>query len=86
MSNFHVPLPEPLHEDLRRASSALGRPATEIVREALVRWLEEHRRNLRRDEVRAWALQNAGTAYDLDPGLEAEAAEHLLAAEPEHDK
>lgn len=83
MANFHVPLPDPLHQELREASSTLGRPATEIVREALTEWLAEHRRRRRREEVRAWAQQHAGTRYDLDPELEAEAARHLLAAEPE---
>ena len=73
----------PRHEELRDASAALDRPATEIVREALTVRLYGYRRRRCLDDVQAWAQRHAGTVYDLDTELEAAAAVHLLAAEPE---
>lgn len=83
MANFHLPLPDPMHDELREASSRLGRPATELVREALHAWLAAYRRRLRQERVREWAEAHAGTAHDLDPDLEDQTIGHLLAAESE---
>jgi hypothetical protein len=78
---FHLPLPVELHEDLRREAIVLGRPATEIVREALSQWLDARRRARIAEEIRSYAMAEAGGPFDLDPDLEDASLEHLLAAD-----
>ncbi|MCO5171811.1 MAG: hypothetical protein M9894_36375 [Planctomycetes bacterium] len=75
--NLHVPLPEELHAQLHSAAEHEGRPATEIAREAIRRWIDSHRRALRRAAVAEYAAAMAGTGADLDPDLERAAVEHL---------
>lgn len=75
--NLHVPLPELLYSELRSAAEEQGRPATEIAREAIGRWIDEHRRTTRRAEIAAYAAAHAGTGSDLDPDLERAAVDHL---------
>ena len=81
MSSVHLPLAEDLHQGLRRASKELGRPVTELVREALVAWLAELERQRVREEIESYARANAGTIYDLDPVWEDASNEAFLAAE-----
>jgi len=81
MHTFHVPLPDELHDRLRREAAADERPATEIVREALTAWLQQRQRKRLNEEIAHYALAEAGGVYDLDPDLEAASVEHLLAAE-----
>lgn len=81
MRTFHLPLPDPLHEALKRQAAAESRPATEIVREALVIWLEERRRERLADEIAAYARAEAGGILDHDEDLEAAGVELLLAAD-----
>lgn len=75
--NLHVPLSEELHAELRSAAAKSGRPATELARDAIGRWLAERRRATRREEVAAYAAANAGTDVDLDRDLERAALSHL---------
>lgn len=75
--NLHVPLPEELYVELRTASEKTGRPATEIAREAISRWIDEQRRATRRAEIAAYAAANCGTEVDLDRDLERAAVAHL---------
>src|SRR4051812_12925553 len=78
--NLHVPLPEPLYAELRAAARKAGRPATELAREAIDRWLAEQRRAARRAAIADYAASVAGTEADLDPHLERAAVEHLRGA------
>lgn len=80
MKNLHVPLPGPVHAELRVAAERSGRPATELAREAIVRWLTEERRAARRAVVAEYAAAEAGTPADLDPLLERAAVQHLRSA------
>ena len=81
MHTFHVPLPNDLHDGLRREAAADDRPATEIVREALAAWLQERRRRRLAEQIERYAAAEAGGVYDLDPEIEAASVEHLLAAD-----
>ncbi len=80
--NLHVPLPEDLYRRLREEAGRQGRPATEIAREAVDRWLTEARRKAIDDDITAYAQEHAGTQADLDLALEAAAVEHLLETRP----
>lgn len=75
--NLHVPLPEPLYAELRTAAQRAGRPATEIARDAIDRWLAEQRRAALRTAIAEYAAANAGTGVDLDRELERASIEHL---------
>jgi hypothetical protein len=77
MKNLHVPLPEPLYSELRAAAKVAGRPATELARDAIDRWLVEQRRTARRAAIAEYAASRAGTADDLDETLERGAVEAL---------
>lgn len=79
MRTFHLPLPESLYDDLRAEAELAVRPATEIVRQALERWLAERRRERLAAEIRAYAEAEGGTEQDLDPALEAAGLEALTA-------
>lgn len=79
MRTFHLPMPEHLHELLRTEATAADRPASELVREALVGWLAERRRKRLADEIEAFAVREAGGAMDLDAELEAAGIAHMTA-------
>ncbi len=81
MRTFHVPLPDELHDGLRREAAADDRPATEIVREALAAWLGAREQRRLAEEIERYAIAEAGGAFDLDADLEAASIEHLLAAQ-----
>ncbi len=78
MKNLHVPLPEAMYRKLREESMRSLRPATELAREAIDRWLFEARRNAIRQEIASYAAEMAGSSADLDPALERAGIEHLL--------
>lgn len=69
--NFHLPLPEELHEMLRAESEASGEPATNLARAALTDWLKSRKKERRHAEIAAFAAEHAGTDLDLDRDLEA---------------
>lgn len=81
MRTFHLPLPDDLHEALRREAAAGQRPATEVARDALVAWLQARQRERVAHEIHRFALDEAGTDFDLDPELEQAGVEHLLAGD-----
>ena len=80
MKNLHVPLTEPTYLRLRTEAERAGRPATELAREAIDRWLAEQQRQLLHDAIQAYARETAGTRDDLDGGMEAAGVDHLIAA------
>ena len=73
-----LPLPADMHAALFDESRRTGVPATRLARSAIEDWLEKRRQERRRDDVRRFAEQHAGGEYDLDPALEAVAAEEVL--------
>jgi hypothetical protein len=77
MYDFHLPLPEDLHEMLRDEVASSGQPATVVAREALQSWLLQQRRRRRHEEIADFAAAYAGTAFDLDEELEAASIEAL---------
>ena len=77
MKNFHLPLPEELYKELRLAAQRSRRPATTLARRAIELWLRQNRRAARRQAIAAFAVEYAGTPWDLDPDLEAASVEHL---------
>jgi len=80
--NLHVPLPDNLYRQLRIEAQRSNRPATEIAREAIDRWLAEQRRLSIHESVMEYALDLAGSSADLDEPLEAAGIESLLAIDP----
>jgi len=50
MYDFHLPLPEDLHQMLREEVESSGHPATVVAREALQSWLLQQRKRRRRPE------------------------------------
>jgi hypothetical protein len=77
MRHLNVPLEADLYLRLRAEAERRGRPATKVVREAIVRLLEEARREAVREGIAAYAEAAAGSRDDLDPELE-EAGLELL--------
>jgi hypothetical protein len=80
MRTFHLPLPDELHEELRREATADHRPATELVRDALIGWLQARRRARVAEEIRRFALAEAGSDLDIDADVERAGVDHLLDA------
>jgi len=79
MRTFHLPLPDDLHDALRREAELARRPATEVAKEALVAWLETKRRQRLAEDIQRFATAAAGTETDLDQNLEVAGVECLLA-------
>ncbi len=80
--NLHVPLSEALYRRLRVEAERSHRPATELAREAIDRWLSEQQRAATHEAIAAYAAACAGTTDDLDPELESAAIELLREREP----
>jgi len=74
---LNLPLSNETHRALFEEARRTGVPATRLAREALEDWLRQRERKRRREEVRRFAVENAGGEYDLDPALESIAAEEL---------
>jgi len=81
MKNFHLPLPDDTYEHLRAAAERSKVPATALAREAIDFWLRQQLRKARHDAIAAYAAEMAGTALDLDAGIEAAGIEHLMGRE-----
>jgi predicted DNA-binding protein len=75
--NLHVPLPGSLHDRLRAVAMRSKRPTTSVAREAIEAWVDERERQAVHEAIAAYATEMAGTAADLDEGLERAAIEHL---------
>jgi hypothetical protein len=78
MKNFHLPLPEHTYTHLRAEAERMQVPATILAREAIDWWLRQQLREARHEAIAAYAVEMAGTQFDLDPNLESAAIEHLL--------
>jgi hypothetical protein len=78
MKNFHVPLPDQTYTHLRAEAERVQVPATALAREAIDWWLRQQARKARHEQISTWAVQMAGTDFDLDPVLEAAGIENLL--------
>jgi hypothetical protein len=78
MKNFHLPLPEQTYDRLKAEAERKQVPATTLAREAVDWWLRQQFRIARRDAIRAYAAEMAGTQLDLDSDLESAAIEHLV--------
>lgn len=79
MFNFHLPLPEDLHETLKEEAALSGQPATSLAREALADWLAQKKKQRLHEEIAAFAKAAAGTDLDLDEELEQAGIDSLLA-------
>jgi predicted transcriptional regulator len=77
IKNFHVPLPQAVYDALSEAAAALRQPATVVARQAIEVWLREREREVVREAIATYALENAGTPVDLDPSLERASLEIL---------
>ena len=71
LRNFHLPLPDDVYQALRDEAAAVKQPATVIARQALEAWLRERKKIALREAIAVYAAEQAGTAADLDPALEA---------------
>jgi predicted DNA-binding protein len=78
MRNLHVPLPDPTYQRLRLEAQRSHRPATDIAREAIDRWLAEQHRISVHKAIAEYAMEVAGSEDDLDEPLEAAGIESLL--------
>lgn len=76
-TNFHVPLPPKLYAALRKTAEREGRPATQLAREAIARFILMQRRREIEGELRAYVAATAGSLDDLDPDIEAASLEVL---------
>jgi hypothetical protein len=79
MFNFHLPLPQDLHEMLKEEVERSGQPATSLAREALVHWLAQRRKQHLHEEIAAFVKDQGGTELDLDEELEQAGIDSLLA-------
>ncbi len=79
--NFHLPLPDALYKKLKEAAIRQGRPATQVVKQAVEYWLEEQERQAVHEEIAAYAAAVAGTDADLDSSLESAATDLLCRKE-----
>lgn len=81
VKNFHLPLPEPLYLRLKEAANRHNVAATQLAKQAVESWLQEHEKLALHEEIVQYVADTAGTAVDLDEELEAAAVEHLAAEE-----
>jgi hypothetical protein len=78
MKNFHLPLPETTYSHLKAEAARAQVPATILAREAIDEWLRQQARRMRHDSIASYALEMAGTKFDLDSDLESAGMEHLV--------
>jgi predicted transcriptional regulator len=75
--NFHVPLPDEVHRQLREEAARRRLPATTLARQAIENWLEQRRAETLHEEIAAYAARHAATQFDLDEELQAAGIELL---------
>jgi predicted DNA-binding protein len=75
--NFHLPLEQETYARLVREAERVGRPATQVAREAIEIGLDERHRRIVAESISAYATAVAGSRDDLDEDLERAATEHL---------
>lgn len=78
MTNLYLPLPTVLEARLSALVDKLGQPTTALALELIEDGLKRRERKLCREKLSAFALECAGTDWDLDPALEAAGLESLL--------
>jgi predicted transcriptional regulator len=78
LRNFHVPLPPNVYDQLRQEAERTNQTATSIVRQAIEYWLKQQKKAEERRQLAEYVEAMAGTAYDLDPDLEAAGIEFML--------
>ncbi|NJL26546.1 MAG: hypothetical protein HC897_01060 [Thermoanaerobaculia bacterium] len=61
---LNLPLPHDMHDAIFAESRRLGVSAARLVRTVLEDWLGERRRELRREEVRRFALEELGDTIE----------------------
>ena len=77
MKKMHLPLPPEMHARLKRESDSSGTPTTVLARQAVTEWLERREREQIARDLRAFALEHAGSELDLDDEF-ADAAHEML--------
>jgi hypothetical protein len=75
--NFHLPLEEDTYAKLMHEAKRVGRPATQIAREAMALGLRARQRRTLAESISAYASAVAGSKDDLNEDLERAAVEHL---------
>lgn len=78
MKNLHLPLPDDIYAQLRAEAQRSQVPATTLARQAIDLLLRRQLQKARHDAIAAYAAEMAGTALDLDSGLESAAVEQLV--------
>lgn len=73
--NFHIPLPDDLYRALQTEAEQVHRPANAVARDAIAHWIERRRQERIDEAIVAYAAAVAGSAADLDAGLEAASLE-----------
>ena len=76
--NLHVPLPDLMYRRLRIEAQRANRPATDLAREAIDKWLAERQRLFVHESIVEYALGSAGSPADLDESLEAAGIDSVL--------
>jgi len=74
---MHLPMPREMHGRLKRESDESGTPTTVLAREAVTDWLDRRERERIARDLRTFALENAGSEFDLDEQFESGSAEAL---------
>ncbi len=75
--NFHVPLPHEIYNLIRAEANRSKKPATVLVREAIIEWLKKREKKSLHSEITDFATRYAGSQYDLDDDLENTSINHL---------
>jgi hypothetical protein len=70
MVNFHLPLPQDLHEELREEAERSGQPATALARDALRIVLAHRRRQRLHAQIAEFTAEHAGSDLDFDENFE----------------
>jgi hypothetical protein len=83
MKNLHLPLPDQVYEDLKSEAERSRMPATSMARHAIQAWLAARKKSARRQAIAAYAVEMAGTEFDLDRALERAKVDFLLESEPQ---
>jgi hypothetical protein len=81
MKNFHLPLPDHIHDELKSEAERSRMPATSRARYAIQTWLAARKKRARRQAIAAYAAEMAGTEFDLDRALESATLDLLLESE-----
>ena len=81
MKNFHLPLSEDMYNALKIESKYSKKPATQLARTAIEKWLKGRKKEMIYKEVAQYALEEGGTPHDLDVEMESIGVEYWLSQE-----